>query len=222
MCSFCSAACVETFKHDAAPDVEPSPTNSNGISASSQATKYDVADLLDDQPATDAIPSHQTTFGVPDNLEHYKTPRSRDPVWDVIHLLKSPIAINGTYVQFVRKRNSLYRTFLKDTTELIQSEYDLVGSIRFLNLMHDLWTNTSKNCIIGASISFIDHGWRFVDLAVLSVTKNEGHDPVQVAETINSKLHELFSLDVEKMVKFSISDTAPAARKVSREFDTTL
>ncbi|KAJ8519120.1 hypothetical protein ON010_g18113 [Phytophthora cinnamomi] len=48
------------------------------------------------------------------------------------------------------------------------------------------------------------------------------NDSVEVAEVINLKLWELYSLDVETTVKCTISDTAPAARNVSRQFDTTL
>ncbi|GMF67002.1 unnamed protein product [Phytophthora fragariaefolia] len=103
----CGPPEFEAIKYDAAPDVEPSPTSSDGISASSQATECDATDLLDDQPSTDAIPSRQTSFGIPDNVEHYKARRSRYPVWDVIHLLKSPI--HGKTKALYMEHREIYR-----------------------------------------------------------------------------------------------------------------
>ncbi|KAG1711378.1 hypothetical protein DVH05_008632 [Phytophthora capsici] len=115
-----------------------------------------------------------------------------------------------------------YRKFQKETTSLLKTEFELLHNTRFIMLMHDLWTNSAKNCIVGVSISFIDHTWVFRYIALLAVAKNDGHDAKTVAKTIDSELKNRFDLDVETMVKFTISDTAPAARKTSREFDTAL
>jgi hypothetical protein len=115
-----------------------------------------------------------------------------------------------------------YNAFLAETSALLKSEFGMLFGTRFLNLMHDLWTNSAKDCVVGASVSFIDHNWVFRHLALLAVVKNDGHDASGVTDLIDRKLEQLFGLDVETAVKFTISDTAPAARKVSKQFDTTL
>ncbi|KAG3097745.1 hypothetical protein PI124_g15185 [Phytophthora idaei] len=76
--------------------------------------------------------------------------------------------------------NAKYEVFLKDTEAMLQNEFRLLYGMLFVNLMHDLWTNTSKNCIVGTSIAFVDPAWAFVYLALLAETKNDGHNSEDV------------------------------------------
>ncbi|KAJ8507203.1 hypothetical protein ON010_g18993 [Phytophthora cinnamomi] len=51
---------------------------------------------------------------------------------------------------------------------------------------------------------------------------NDGHDSEGVAEGMDEQFKARYGMDTKKMVRFTISDTAPAARKVTRQFDTTV
>ncbi|KAG3031006.1 hypothetical protein PC120_g3397 [Phytophthora cactorum] len=76
--------------------------------------------------------------------------------------------------------NAKYEVFLKDTEAMLQNEFRLLYRMLFMNLMHDLWTNTSKNCIVGTSIAFVDPAWAFVYLALLGETKSNGYNSEDV------------------------------------------
>ncbi|OWY95928.1 hypothetical protein PHMEG_00033933 [Phytophthora megakarya] len=54
------------------------------------------------------------------------------------------------------------------------------------------------------------------------LTKNDEHEANGFANLIDSRLHKYTDLNFETTVKFDISHTAAAARKVSKIFDTTL
>ncbi|KAG6964129.1 hypothetical protein JG687_00006154 [Phytophthora cactorum] len=88
-----------------------------------------------------------------------------------------------------------YATFECEVSTLLAATVD-----------HDLCTTKAKNCIVGGSYGFIDHGWRPRKLALIAQVKNDGHSSEQ----------ERFGLDVSKMARFTLSDTAAAARKVSK------
>ncbi|KAG3111465.1 hypothetical protein PI125_g9091 [Phytophthora idaei] len=67
----------------------------------------------------------------------------------------------------------LYEKILRETAKMLQNEFGLLCCMRFLNLMHDMWTNASKDCIVGTSILFIDHNWKIVYMTLLAVTKED-------------------------------------------------
>ncbi|KAG3020149.1 hypothetical protein PC120_g9451 [Phytophthora cactorum] len=69
--------------------------------------------------------------------------------------------------------NVLYEKILRETAKMLQNEFGLLCCMRFLNLMHDMWTNVSKDCIVGTSILFIEHNWKIVYMALLVVTKED-------------------------------------------------
>ncbi|GMF31492.1 unnamed protein product [Phytophthora fragariaefolia] len=115
-----------------------------------------------------------------------------------------------------------YAQFVERTSELLHKEHEALHKIPFLNVMHDLCTNKAKNCIVGASGSFIDHAWKPRHVALLAVTKNDGHESSSVATLISGQLMTLYGLDMKKKVRFTVSDTAPAPRKISKNFDSTL
>ncbi|ETI43532.1 hypothetical protein L914_11067 [Phytophthora nicotianae] len=115
-----------------------------------------------------------------------------------------------------------YSTFKKNVAALISEEFKEVFQTPFMNVEHDLWTNAAKSCVVGASCSFIDHTWRPRHLAMLAQVKNDGHTSEEVAAVLDKELKVRYGLDVDKMARFTVSDTASTARKVSRLFDSTL
>jgi hypothetical protein len=115
-----------------------------------------------------------------------------------------------------------FAQFASNVARLIQHEHELLGGVRFLNLLHDAWTSNNTDGIIGASIAFLDHTWRFRHIAVMAFVKNDGHDACSVAATIKERMSVSLGLDMDTLVKYAVSDTTPAARNVSLQFDDAL
>ncbi|OWZ15292.1 hypothetical protein PHMEG_00011099 [Phytophthora megakarya] len=59
-------------------------------------------------------------------------------------------------------------------------------------------------------------------LSIKTTVKNDGHISKKIKKLIETGYEARFNLDITTMVKFTISDTAPAAKNLSKEFDTTL
>ncbi|KAL3667592.1 hypothetical protein V7S43_007146 [Phytophthora oleae] len=115
-----------------------------------------------------------------------------------------------------------YESFQKVTKSLLLKEFNELHGTPFITLEHDLCTNKAKATIVDASCGFIDHQWRPRKLALLAQVKNDGHDSEGVENLLDVELKQRYGLDVEKMARFTISDTASAARKISKQFDSTL
>ncbi|KAL3658149.1 hypothetical protein V7S43_016780 [Phytophthora oleae] len=73
-----------------------------------------------------------------------------------------------------------YSNFKKDVSKLIMDEYKEMFETRFMNVEHDLWSNSAKSCV-GASCSFIDHLWKPRHFALFDQVKNDGHTSEEVA-----------------------------------------
>ncbi|OWY95302.1 hypothetical protein PHMEG_00034727 [Phytophthora megakarya] len=95
------------------------------------------------------------------------------------------------------------------TESFLKSEHAAAFGLNFLTLMH-------------AWIAFIDQKWVIHHIALIATVKNDGHTSKKIKDLIETGCETCFNLDITTMVKFTISDTAPAAKKVSKEFDTTL
>jgi hypothetical protein len=106
------------------------------------------------------------------------------------------IPSNKTYNEIL---DTDYETFETDTSYLLAKEFAYLHHTPFLTLEHDLWSNSAKNGIAGASCGFIDHQWRPCKLAHLAkVKKNDGHDGEDVAGLLDEELKQRYRLDVKK------------------------
>jgi len=132
---------------------------------------------------------------------------------------KATVPSRSTYNDIL---DAHYEKFKRCTSQLFAEEFQEMHGTGFMTVEHDLWTNSSKNCIVGASCSFIDRRWRPRHLALLAQVKSDGHYSEEVAQLVDEELKDRFGLDVNRMARFTISDTAAAARKISREFDSKL
>ncbi|OWZ01430.1 hypothetical protein PHMEG_00027181 [Phytophthora megakarya] len=169
----------------------------------------------------DFICGHVSRWLINDGLPYnmITTPAFREMISGLTGDANTTIPATKTYNEIL---DSHYTKFREQTIATLCEEHRLLHHTPFLNLMHDLWTNSAKNNIVGASVAFIDHTWHFRHFALLAVVKNDGHESVEVATLLDKKLSELYALDIKKTVKFTVSDTAASARKVSRQFDSTL
>ncbi|ETL99118.1 hypothetical protein L917_03989 [Phytophthora nicotianae] len=81
--------------------------------------------------------------------------------------------------------------FREVTKRLLEMEYTSVYKRPFLNLMHDMW----------------------------AAVFNESHDSGVVQKKISSRIVVLYDVDIGCMAHFVMSDTAPAARKLSKLYE---
>lgn len=101
---------------------------------------------------------------------------------------------------------------------LQRSEKERVFGEKFLNVIHDIWTNKEKSSVVGASVAFIDRHWRFRYIVLMAFMKNDGHPAAEVAKLIRDRTASLYAVDLPSMMKFTVSDTTTSARVVAKHF----
>ncbi|EEY61522.1 uncharacterized protein PITG_01836 [Phytophthora infestans T30-4] len=107
------------------------------------------------------------------------------PFHDVI----SSATGNPSYPILSRERhdrllNGQFQLFCDLVGDFVNAEFEKACRLKFLNLIHDIWTSSGKDSIVGASLAFIDSLWRFRFIAVLATVKNDGHKAPAVAKVI--------------------------------------
>ncbi|KAI9985251.1 hypothetical protein PInf_004577 [Phytophthora infestans] len=55
-----------------------------------------------------------------------------------------------------RLLNGQFQLFCELVGALLSSAFEIACKLKFLNLMHDIWTSCGKESIVGVSIAFID------------------------------------------------------------------
>jgi len=132
---------------------------------------------------------------------------------------------NATFPLLSRDRhdqllNGQFQLFSELVGALLASEYEQASQLKFLNLVHDIWTSSGKDSIVGASVAFIDSSWRFRFIAMLATVKNDGHNAPLVAKVIESGFKGKYDIDIGSMTHFTMSDTTPSAKNVADHIDT--
>ncbi|KAE9034827.1 hypothetical protein PR001_g7253 [Phytophthora rubi] len=61
-----------------------------------------------------------------------------------------------TYIDIL---DNHFERFTQDASELFLEEFKELDETPFMTMEHDLWTNSSKNSIVGVSGSFFDRQW---------------------------------------------------------------
>uniref|UniRef100_H3H8J3 Uncharacterized protein n=1 Tax=Phytophthora ramorum TaxID=164328 RepID=H3H8J3_PHYRM len=150
------------------------------------------------------ISGHIARWLIRDGLPHniVTTPAFRDFLVGVTGDPNVTVPAAKTYNEIL---DNHYDKFANDTSELFVEEFKELDETPFMTVEHDLWTNSSlstMNGILGDS--------------PFSRSSEE------VADLLDEQLKARYGLDVRKMARFTISDTAAAARKVSSQFDSTL
>ncbi|KAE8914915.1 hypothetical protein PF005_g4842 [Phytophthora fragariae] len=115
---------------------------------------------------------------------------------------------------------ALFARFCGFVEQLLKDEFAAAFYLPFLNLLHDSCTTGSgKKGIVGTSACYIDKFWRFRNMALLVTVYNSSHASVKVKSLTTSRIETLYGLDIEPMVQFTMSDTTPSARKISKLFE---
>lgn len=67
-----------------------------------------------------------------------------------------------------------FSLFSKSVQNLLETERKKALNERFLNFLHDIWTNANSAGIVGVFVAFIDSSWTWRYIAVLATLKNDG------------------------------------------------
>ncbi|KAI9988984.1 hypothetical protein PInf_022705 [Phytophthora infestans] len=109
------------------------------------------------------------------------------------------------------------------TGGMLSAEFRASYNLPFFNVLHDgCTTGSGKKGLVGTSASFIDLSWEFVNIALLVTVYNGSHDSCKIKTLITSRIKEFYGIDIESMAQFTMSDTAPSAKKVSKLFEDSL
>ena len=80
-------------------------------------------------------------------------------------------------------------------------------------------TFASKDTCLGYSIAYITRDWKYHIVALGVVPHNHGHSAEQVAKTLRTQFHEVFSTELEDILSSIKSDTASSAVCVAKKFE---
>ncbi|KAI9991368.1 hypothetical protein PInf_019049 [Phytophthora infestans] len=101
-----------------------------------------------------------------------------------------------------------------------KEEFEAAYRLPFLNLLHDsCTTGNNKKGIVGTSVSFINRNWDYCNLALLVTVHNGSHASSEVKTLMTSRIEPLYGISIADMAQFTMSDTTPSARKVSKLFE---
>ncbi|ETK77029.1 hypothetical protein L915_16667 [Phytophthora nicotianae] len=106
---------------------------------------------------------------------------------------------------------------------MLSAEFRAAYNLPFLNVLHDgCTTGSGKKGLVGTSASFINLSWEFVNTALLVTVYNGSHESCKIKMLITSRIKEFYGIDIKSITQFTMSDTAPSAKKVSKLFEDSL
>eukprot|EP00957_Ditylum_brightwellii_P205031 15341889-Ditylum_brightwellii.AAC.1 len=170
--------------------------------------------MTSDQQAQQALSEFLLKVGVPFNVvdcpewrTFFKTARGNT---------KAQSLTRDAYNSDIDSYHALFQELVsKKLLDEIASMYGFA----FLNLIHDLWTNNSVNCVLGSSISFIDKHWLKVYIAMTGKVHKSGHSALNVSKAIKTRFKEDFpAVGIKDDIWTVVSDTTAAARYVADHF----
>ncbi|KAG3023420.1 hypothetical protein PC119_g8911 [Phytophthora cactorum] len=77
-----------------------------------------------------------------------------------------------------------------------------------------------KKNVVGTSACFINKNWYFCGLALLVTAYNSSHESAKLKALITLRVEQLYHVNIEPMVQFTMSDITPSVRKISNLEDT--
>ena len=72
--------------------------------------------------------------------------------------------------KFNNKIESYHKQFKELLSKLLLENIFTMNGFLFINLIYNLWTNNSVDCILWASLSFIDSNWKKRYIALIAHT----------------------------------------------------
>ncbi len=128
-----------------------------------------------------------------------------------------PIA-RKTYIDGVRQMYEKH--IIQGITKLIQTcRTGMMGLGDWMAFIHDMWTSSSNNSILGSSIAVTDQDMVTYTVACILVKHNKSHGATAIAKLLQETYLSRFKLDLKKEGGRCGSDTTPSARNVSFNLD---
>ncbi|OWZ01418.1 hypothetical protein PHMEG_00027196, partial [Phytophthora megakarya] len=192
-----------------------------------QKAKDDVVSAETDAQDVQDLTGDTTTTVAPDSTVAVATTTSRSPQRffkpneKTLHVLISKWLITQG-IPFPACRSRPFEEMMRAATgnpSFPMLKHEKACHLQYLNLMHDIWTSSGKDIIVGASVAFIDAAWKFRFIAMLATVKNDGHNAPLVAKVIESGFKAKYDIDIRAMTRFTMSDTTPSARSVADHID---
>ncbi|KAG1693318.1 hypothetical protein DVH05_023782 [Phytophthora capsici] len=113
-----------------------------------------------------------------------------------------------------------FQRFCAMVKKKLTEEFEAAYRLPILNLLHDsCTTGNNKKGIVGTSVSFINRNWDYCNLALLVTVHNGSHASSEVKTLMTSRIEALYRISIADMAQFTMSDTTPSARKVSKLFE---
>ncbi|KAI9979749.1 hypothetical protein PInf_027989 [Phytophthora infestans] len=129
-----------------------------------------------------------------------------DDFRNLVHLLtgnaSATILSSGTYGNMLE---ALFAWFCTMAAKMLKDEFKAAFGLPFLNVLLDSSTTGS--------------GKKKVCLALLVTVHNGSHESCKVKPLITSRIEKFYGIAIEEMAQFSMPDTTPSAKKVSKLFE---
>ncbi|KAG2825773.1 hypothetical protein PC111_g9251 [Phytophthora cactorum] len=110
-----------------------------------------------------------------------------------------------------------------DATTLTAKTYSTILEASFVLsciLVERLLKEAGKKNVVGTSACFINKNWYFCGLALLVTAYNSSHESAKLKALITLRVEQLYHVNIEPMVQFTMSDITPSVRKISNLEDT--
>ena len=101
---------------------------------------------------------------------------------------------------------------------LLQAKEELHG-LRFLQVVHDMWTSAGNNNILGSCLCFVTSNFHRQIIPAFLVVNNTSHGAQFNADALKAIYQKRFKMNLDECTRFITSDTTAAARCVSNHID---
>jgi hypothetical protein len=121
-----------------------------------------------------------------------------------------------TFGKYLDREFSL---FVDAVVKLLLQAMDELHGLRFLQVVHDMWTSAGNNNILGSCLSFVTSDFNRQIIPAFLIVNNTSHGAQFNADALKTIYQKRFKVNLENCTRFVTSDTTAAARSVSNFID---
>jgi hypothetical protein len=130
--------------------------------------------------------------------------------------MKVTVMARETFNNIVR---SLFERFAQKFQRKVHETSESFMGLQYMNVIHDMWTNSSKDGILGCTVAFVDKNFVLWSVPVLATQNNYSHAAKDVAKQIKDEISKKYNFDIGPLTKFVVSDTTSSAQNVADHFE---
>jgi hypothetical protein len=117
-----------------------------------------------------------------------------------------------TFHQFLDRE---FNQFVSKVMQLLLKAREELFGQRFLQVVHDMWTSSGNNNVLGSCLSFVDSDFERHIIPAFLTVNNTSHCGQYNADVLKGNYLNRFQVDIGEFARFITSDTTSAARAVS-------